>query len=302
MDRKQTLKLAAVTWLLGFAVLSPAMAEDYEILLTRPSKPGQKVQISGTARDSEKTVLSGGFSRTTETIHEVRLKALQEVLEVDAIKRSSKVSLTIETLVLKANGKESTLLPKGAKVLATAGKEGAVFEVGGKPASQNVKRALSLLISLDGNSRKPTDDEMYGSKARKRVGEVWAVNKENLAASLREDGMEIRKEDVSGAVKLEGMTAKDTTPSLLMSMRIDLNNLKMPEPEGLTIKKASSTITGTVLVPVDTTKGILRESQEASRTIRAKGLSQDGKEILVESVGMASHTIEYAYPASSRQE
>ena len=302
MDRKQTLKLAALTWLLGFAVVSAAMAEDYEILLTRPAPVGQKVQISGTARDSEKTVLSGAVSRTTENIQDVRLKAVQEVLEVDSMKRPCKVRLVIDTLVLKSNDKEAELLAKGTKVLATAGKEGTVFEVDGKPVGKEVDQGLSLLLSVDGNSKRPTDDEMFGSKTRRRVGEHWPVNGPNLAASLRVKGMDIRNEDVAGTITLKEVVKDGRGVSLLLAMKMDMRSLKMPGAEGLSIENASGTVTVSVLVPVDPAKGILKESQDGSRTIRAKGLSKDGKEILVESVGKTRHAIEYTYPASSKQE
>jgi hypothetical protein len=302
MDRKQTLKLAAVTWLLGFAVVFPAMAEDYEILLTRPSKPGQKVQISGTARDSEKTVLSGGFSRTTENTQDVRLKAVEEVLEVDNMKRPCKACLVIDTLVLKSNGKEAEFLAKGTRVLATSAEKGTVFEVDGKAVSKEVDQGLSLLFSLDGNSKRPTDDEMFGSKTRRRVGEHWPVNSPSLAASLRVKGMDIRNEDVAGTITLKEVVKDGRGISLLLTMKMDMRNLKMPGAEGLSIENASGTVTGFVLVPVDPAKGMLKESQEGSRTVRAKGFSQDGKEIAVESVGKARHAIEYTYPASSKQE
>jgi hypothetical protein len=302
MDRKQTLKLAAAILLAGFVLLSTAVAEDYEILLTRPSKPGQKVQISGTARDSEKTVLSGAVSRTTENVQDVRLKAVLEVLEVDNTKRPCKACLVIDTLVLKSNGKEADLLAKGTRVVATSGEKGTVFEVDGKPVSKEIDQGLSLLLSLDGNSKRPTDDEMFGSKTRRKVGEHWPVNSPSLAASLRVKGMDIRNEDVAGTITLKEVVKDGRGASLLLAMKMDMRNLKMPGAEGLSIENASGTVTVSVLVPVDPAKGILKESQDGSRTIQAKGLSKDGKEIAVESVGKTRHAIEYTYPASSKQE
>jgi flavin-binding protein dodecin len=302
MDRKQTLKLAAAILLAGFVLLSTAMADDYEILLTRPAPVGQKVQISGTARDSEKTVLSGAVSRTTENVQDVRLKAVLEVLEVDNTKRPCKVRLVIDTLVLKNNGKEAELLAKGTKVLARSGEKGTVFEVDGKPVGKEVDQGLSLLLSVDGNSKRPTDDEMFGSKTRRRVGEHWPVNSQSLAASLRVKGMDIRNEDVAGTITLKEVVKDGRGTSLLLTMKMDMRNLKMPGAEGLSVENASGTVTISVLVPVDPAKGILKESQEGSRTIRAKGFSQDGMEIAVESVGKARHAIEYTYPASSKQE
>jgi hypothetical protein len=205
-------------------------------------------------------------------------------------------------LVLKSNGKESEPLAKGTRVLATAGEKGTVFEVDGKPVGKDVDQGLSLFLSLDGNSKRPTDDEMFGSKIRRRVGEHWPVNSQSLAASLRVRGMDIRNEDVAGTITLKEVVKDGRGISLLLAMKIDMRNLKMPGAAGLSIENASGTVAGSVLMPVDPAKGMLKESQETSRTIRAKGFSQDGKEITVDSVGKAGHAIEYTYPASSKQE
>jgi hypothetical protein len=300
MDRKQTLKLAPAILLAGFVLLSTAMAEDYQILWTRPSHTGQKIQIAGTASDSEKTVLSGAVSRTEEKAYEVGLKALEEVLEVDVAKRPCKASLVIDKFVMKNNDAETELLPKGAKILATAGEEKTVFEMDGKPVDARVNQALSLLIALDGNSKKPTDDEMYGSKARRKVGERWPVHKESLISSLRAQGMDVRAEDVAGTVTLRKAIKEKEGKSLLLTMKLDLRNLKMPDSQGFTVKSASSTVEGIMLAPTDIDRGILTEFQKATRTIEGKGLSKDGKEISVESVGTAGHVVKYTYPAKAK--
>jgi hypothetical protein len=206
----------------------------------------------------------------------------------------------VDKFTIKREGKESELLPTGTKISAKSGEEGTVFESDGKPLDAKVSEALSLVITLDGGSQKPTDDDMYGSVTRRKVGERWSVHKGALITSLHAEGMDVRAEDVAGTMTLAQVLEQKEGKPMALTMKLRLQNLKMPSNEGLDVKEASSVVEGLMEAPTDVTKGPLKESQRAVRTIHATKMSKEGKEIAISSTGAAYHTIEYSYPAKSK--
>lgn len=153
---------------------------DYEIRLHRPGKAGERYHLSAIGHDSKVSHLAapGREPRSHRAEFSVELEGLVTILEVDTtgVRRAA---VRIGKALRTAEGKSSELLPAGATVTELRRGSSQDFELDGRPAGAGLREGLALVLSeTDGAN----DDELFGTAARRRVGERWPVNGARLAA------------------------------------------------------------------------------------------------------------------------
>jgi len=290
------LRLIAGLWALGFLGTSVALAQDYEIKLTRPMKVGAEYHIAAVGHSSMKSTIkvNGKVVEEQSKNFSVDFESDDKALEVDKNGEPSKVSLTVDKCILKQGGAEKPLLAKGAVVSASAKDDKKVFEIAGQPVDAETAEALDLVVGLGRN--RASDDEIFGTKERKKVGDRWAMNAELAAKELQDvmKGSTVKKEDVAGTVTLDKVVKVGTTDCLQISAEMTVNNVTMPDME-VAQMKVQAHFSG--LFPIDLSKDIMEESGSLTMSITAKAKPDpDGPEMVIESVAEQSLNVKITHP------
>ena len=290
------LRLIAGLWALGFLGTSVALAQDYEIKLTRPTKVGAEYHVAVVGHDSMKSTVKvdGKVVEEQSKNFSVDFESDVKALEVDKNGEPSKVSLTVDKCILKQGGAEKPLLAKGAVVIASVKDDKAVFETAGQPVDAETAEALGLVVQL--GKPRASDDEIFGTKERKKVGDHWAMNAELAAKELQDamKGSTVKKEDVAGTVTLDKVVKVGTTDCLQISAEMTVSNVTMPDRKVAQMKVQAHFLG---LFPIDFSKDITEESDSITMSITVKDKPDpDGPEIVVESVAEQSLNVKTTHP------
>jgi len=292
------LRLIAGLWALGFLGTSVALAQDYEIKLTRPTKVGAEYHIAAVGRSSMKTTAKadGKVAEEQSENFSVDFESDVKALEVDKNGEPSKVSLTVDKCILKQGGAEKPLLAKGAVVIASVKDDKAVFETAGQPVDAETAEALGLVVQL--GKPRASDDEIFGTKERKKVGDHWAMNAELAAKELQDamKGSTVKKEDVAGTVTLDKVVKVGTTDCLQISVEMTVNHATMPVPDmEVSQRKIQTHFSG--LFPIDLSKNTMEQSVSTTDSISLKDKPDpDGPERVIESIAERSLTTKINHP------
>ena len=269
--------LIAARWtrtlaLLGVAMASAASAQDYAIRLSRPNRVGQKLHISALGGQGETSILRIGDRPPRKSVRgfQVELDTFVTVLAIDPKGEPSEVSCAIEKCVLIRGKRREELFPKGTVVSASVRDKREVFEVDGEAVAPQAAQALRLILSLAKGTA--SDDEVFGARERKRVGQSWPINAAVAARDLAKVGVRCRKEDVAGKVALLGVAEVEGIPCLRIRATMDFRKVAPPLPRGLEVQAGRCQVRLSGAFPVDTSKpGPLESRMGMVMSFRAKG-------------------------------
>ena len=247
--------------------------EDYTILLTRPEKVGDKMNISATGESSNtQTVTAGGqVVKNLKNEYSVALEGVVTVLKVDTLKRSVESNLEVSKLTKtdKATGKTVELLSKGTVVHARANGKKDEFLVDGKPLPPETQAALNMFIKFPKNDA--TDNDVFGTKEKKKVGDSWPINKKRIAQDLTKEKINVKPEDVSGKTTLEKVVEVDGEKCLVLSAWMKIENVKFAAFPGMKVKKGDMKADFSGNFPVDPAKQPKTEDSKKIFSIEMEG-------------------------------
>jgi len=256
---------------LGLWLSSSALAEDYEVRLLRPAKVGQTCRESATGTQKQKLTVTMNGQVAQEKTDEFTIEFESEitVLEVDKNGEVSKESHSVIKCDTVRDGARDVLLAPGSILVATASETGTKFEAQGGPVAPNIAQALELVISVDKDGE--TDDQMYGTRERRKVGDTWPINPEAMASNLRRHKAEAQKENVDGTMTLAGLIKVGEVQCLDVRGAITFKNVGVPMGPGFKTQKQSANLSFEAKVPVDTSLGRPGESSKMHMELRATG-------------------------------
>jgi hypothetical protein len=162
---------------------------------------------------------------------------------------------------------EKELLPPGTQVVVRLQANRKVFLIDGQPAPSNAQKMLGHLLSLP--QVEATDDDVFGTNERKKVGDNWNVRGTEAVRDLAARGLTVKAENIRGSMKLEKAAVVDGISSLSISGRMDVDRIAPPLPPGFFVEKANASAVLSGEFPVDTSLG--RLSETASMTIAFVG-------------------------------
>ena len=253
-----------LAWIAAVAIplsaLAAAPEKDYEIKLHRPLKVGQQFKESAVGRCTKRQINQEPGTPPVIKKEEftVELESEDKVLEVDKNGVPCRVALTVDKCDRLRGDERKPLLPKGAVLMASAGNVGSVsFEVEGKPVAPEVEDALQRVFQL--NRDLPTNDEVFGTARRRKVGDSWPINAEVFAKAITKQGLTVGPENVAGSARLVRTCRVDGADCLEAEVwtRIDLPRPEAPQ-EGPA--KWQLYTLYSVTVPVAGSMGIVAET------------------------------------------
>lgn len=272
--------MKAARWVLPVLLAwAPAVsaADDYVIRLTRPSKVGDRFHIDtkGTTREQERITVGDQVQKDDNDMS-VHLVAAATILAIDPKADATRIEYLIESCQKTADGKTEEVLPAGRRVVAESNAEGeTMFTVDGDPALEDISKALSVVISAH-TPGTPSDDEIFGTPERKRVGDTWSIHAETTAAFLSKTGLKVSPENLKGTVSLDAVKTVGGVKALALTARLNARGMVMDLPDFMQLEKSSMTGEFTLLAPADPeVSNLLPNRITMQITFRAKGQKPD---------------------------
>lgn len=290
-------RICVLTAAVGLWLCPAALAQDYEIRLQRPMKVGQEFQVSATGRESQKATVSVGGQVVKNENQEsaIEIEASVKVLEIDKNGTPSKESLVIGKCLAVKGETRTPLAPADAVVTASLVNNEPTFEIDGQKVSPEAQRALAQVFTLGKGG--PTDDHIFGTAERKKIGDRWAMNSQLAAEDAARSGLTVKNEDVTGAVTLEKVVKVGDTECLQLSVTMDIAKIVPPAPPGLKIEKGTVHAQMSGKFPTNAALYTQEKSEALTITVVMKGKPQpDAPEILVDTVAERQTTAKYTYP------
>ena len=188
------LKLSAVILALAWASCSALFAQDYEIRLDRPDPVGSKCHLTMVGKLSSSQVVKQGDKVLQDKSSKFTVEAelVATILAVSEKGANSRVKAEVGKLIRIEGDARRELVPKGSVITVSwDGKEQAFDMAGG--LDPDTEESLRLLNLVSENPNGPTDDELFGAKERKKVGDRWEGNSELIAKDLLASGSSRRR-------------------------------------------------------------------------------------------------------------
>ena len=258
--------------------------EAYAIKLSRPAKVGDQFHVDAVGAIRTKTVVrtEGEAARTINSAYGVSVDGTVKVLEVNAQGMETKLALTVTTCNATAGGKQIPMFKEGTVITAEWDKEAAQtkYSVDGKPVPDSVGEALGLVLNVN-DPEGIVDDEIFGSKQPRRVGDVWAINAAAAAKELDRIGLKAKEEDLWGETTLAEATKTDAgEPALRMKTQFKARSMsgggRRPD-NPMKVESGSMTVATTVTLPVDPAKPPARDETKVTIATELAGKNDDGK-------------------------
>lgn len=279
--------IAAAALLLAGVVLvsaTRAPAQDYEIKLVRPPKVGQKysLTIEGAIVRATTFKVEGQEDRKSNDGYGVRLEGTVEVLAVNADGEEGKAACTVTKCVRITREGERELVPAGRVVTAEGGTEETTFTVDQGALSDEAKESLRLVLRM-GEDDGFNDDKIYGTTTRQPVGGTWPLDAKAASEEAKADKVLFDPADISGALTLEKVEKAGDVECLRIAGPVEIKKLTAEPPPNLTFESGSVKARYSGLFPVDTTLGVLAETQSSTYTTAYRGKNAAGQVVAIES-------------------
>jgi hypothetical protein len=288
------MKWLAMVAVLGLASWALAAAADYVIQLNRPMKAGAEFHISAVGKETTKESRTTDGKAMPDDVSErsIALDGTMKVLEVYKNGQPSKVIVTVEKCLIRLGADEKPLA-KGTVITGTAKDGKDVFEVGGKTV--NLNEILGLVIDLGKGGA--SNDEVFGTKDRKKVGDSWAMNSVLAASEAKKAGFNATQDNIKGTASLEKVVKVGETECLQLKHEMSVTGFSVPLPPTMKLEKGTVSMKMGGLYPVDTSKGPLEESTKMTMILAIKGKPKaDGPEVATEMTTTKTCKTTYTYP------
>ncbi len=269
-----------------------APAPDYAVRLTRPSAVGDtRLAVGSLQSDDHLTGSRDGTPSDQRQTATIRYVVATEILEVSPKGNAQRATLTVRKLTKESAGISLELAKPGAVVSARLAGRERVFELLGARLAPDVQQALAAAVPLRADDE-PTDDDLFGSARRRRVGESWPANGE-LFASFGATSLTFDPKDVTGTVTLGAVRPVHGQSCLEVRWKLDARHGAFKPgglPLGFTGTTSSMSVAGSVLVPVDPALPLAGREAAITAVADIGGVSEGGASLsLHHELRQASH-------------
>lgn len=253
---------------------TPRRPSGTRFRLDRPFAVGAhlRMEVAATERTQSTLTLDGAPSGGQQREERAQMSARTEVLEVDPRGEPIHSRFTIERFEFGEPGQEPITIPPN-RVLEIARAdtaEHARVTIDGEPATDAMRHAVQLLVSLTHGESGIGSDEVFGSREPHNPGDSWPVDADRAAQSLAASsgirGTYHGTTRFVGAAEVRGVACN----SLEMSLDGDLDALP-GLPQGITLDRAHLTTRGRVMLPIDEQLPRTQSTLETRLEVEAHG-------------------------------
>lgn len=243
----------------------------------RPAKAGDKVRTTVATKEIQEISLSsnGALLKSEKKEMLVGFEGVVEVLEVEANGKPVKISATVEK-IMKSDGRDSSeVAPKGAVIVVSLEGRKQIYQINGKPAGADVVKALDLVFSISKTG--VTDDDVFGTKEKKKTGESWNINAAVAKKDL-EESFGLRVEDLHGKVTLDEVLKRPEGETLLLSAKMTINAIP-PMPPDFAVDQSTAEAEFGGEFPVNVASHRPAENMSMKMDVVAHGKTRNGEKI-----------------------
>ena len=280
---------------LASAILAvSAHGETVKIQLCRPEKPGQAsgIVIDLTQISARTLSQQGEASQTQKESTNTRFEARREALCVNASGKATRVKYTVRTFRVRNERQQpGDILRPGQVIVAERIGNETRFTVDAAevadPTSKNLYGLLNIAVDTGPNS-----DAIFQTNQPRLVGQQWHIELDRnarmkLGAQLDGSGSDgtgkiERLERINGidCAVFTAMLDLNTGAGNLGAMGVNLSEL----PAGTTVKKATSRIVATGLLPLDPALPEMGERFKTEMVTKLNIPQPDGRPVTLDSV------------------
>lgn len=233
------LRLGTILLLAVLSLGELLAAEDFAIRLVPAEKVGLKYQVTGRLNEfgRQTLVMEGNPTRQEAVTNIWNFEGKVEVLEVDSERQvATKMTIAVKKMTLSQNGTSKEVLPEGSVITGSLKDGKKAFEVNGQALEASASRALKEFIYMY-DKNESTDDVIYGTKDRKKVGDAWPINVEAARKALTDKDVNVTDDDLSGQTKVEAIEEVDGQKCIKVTGTMMLKKLMPKLPPGLVFQK-----------------------------------------------------------------
>jgi hypothetical protein len=231
---------------------SAAPAADYAVRLARSVAAGEKrLAVGSLESDDHLAGMKAGAASDQRQVATIHYVVATEILEVSARGNALRATLTVRRLTKESGGTTVELAKPGAVVSARLVGRERIFELAGARLGPDLQMALAAALPLHADDE-PTDDDLFGTTQRRRVGESWPANAE-LFARFGAASVTFDPKDVAGTVTLAAVKPVHGEPCLEVRWKLEARHGAFKAgslPLGFSGATSSMSLTGSALVPV----------------------------------------------------
>ncbi|MGD1001528.1 MAG: hypothetical protein ABSA67_12625 [Candidatus Brocadiia bacterium] len=275
---RSSLKSTAAILALALAPCSALFAQDYEIRLDRPDPIGSKCRLAMVGKESTSQVVKQDDKviQDKNSKFTVEAELVATILAVSEKGANTRVKVEVEKLTRIEGDARRELLPKGSVVTVAWDGKGQAFDMAGG-LDPDTEESLRLLNLVSENPNGPTDDEVFGSKERKKVGDRWEGNSELMAKDIIRYGILAKKEDFKSTVTLDKVVRVGKTECLQLTCAFTCDKFEPPLPPGFTVEKSALKADFSNKLPVATSLSLPAEgSMDMAIKLIARGKPNPG--------------------------
>jgi hypothetical protein len=197
---------------------------------------------------------------------QVNFQGRADVLEVDGKQQPFKIAFTVERFTKIEGGVTIDLLKSGSVIIAD-GSQQQPISVKNSTTEESVRDAFELIYFPD-QPDAFTDDEIFGTKEAKGIGDSWSINPALLSASLK--GMiTVPEGHLSGLVSLVAKDKIANIDCLSLQKELKADDLTSKAvPPGGTLDRASFQLIIRGCYPIEDSRHSYKEGGEGTMQIR----------------------------------
>jgi hypothetical protein len=187
-----------------FSIALAAHAEDYPVRLSFPSKVGDRSKTSYVAESKNHSVVTVNDRDTDrDDNHKVEIEGIEEVRTIDAKGNATRIAFTVKRCEeIMPDGKPRTIIAPGRMISMTCHDGDMIYMLDTGRVAPKDEALLRLALHVS-EANMPDDDELFGTKQRKSIGDTWPVNREAMSRRLREPSYDtVDPKNIKGTVKL----------------------------------------------------------------------------------------------------
>ena len=179
------LRRCVVSVLVVAATTAAAAESPHTIRLTRPVDVGHSFHLRATGSiDVATTMVTGGRTENAGTVKlSANFDAVGSVIKVDDAGRPIAIAYAVNECKMRRHGYTSTIIPRGATLIARQGRTQTKFFVKKKHFTALEQQALETVAGMD--VYLATKDEMFGTEHPRNVGEQWSIDSGVVAAEFQ---------------------------------------------------------------------------------------------------------------------
>jgi len=181
------------------------VSDGHAIRLSWPAHRGQRGRFRSESEEATVKRLQhkDGSAENESTMKRVVAKGIYEVFAVSSDGRAVGVLFEVDSLSADFGARRPAFQLERAQVRIERAErlEDAIVTVDGRPADEALRDALDAVLSLT-IAKAPSDDEIFGTRNRQRIGASWPIQAEVARQSLGDKLMRVPEGAVSGEMRL----------------------------------------------------------------------------------------------------